>query len=166
MDDELFLEESWNLYFHNPDDNDWSDSSYSMISTVISVNDWCKANLAFSEIWHKGMFFIMKQDIMPKWEDPMNKNGGCFSFKINKIDASLYWFNMVCNVLSNNLGKNQQINDNITGISITPKRNYCILRIWLSTHNYNMINHYNIEIPQYTQVMYKSHIENSDFTEK
>ena len=162
--EDTFLEESWNLYFHNPDDNDWAESSYNMIGTIITVEDWCKANLAFSDMWQKGMFFVMKQDIMPLWEDPMNKNGGCFSFKVNKNEASLYWFNMVCTTLSNNLGKDDKINNNLTGISITPKRNYCILRIWLSTPEFNTLNSYNLTIPQYTQIMYKNHIDNNSFT--
>ena len=108
----------------------------------------------------------MKDGIMPQWEDSSNKNGGCFSFKVNKPESSIYWFKMVSLVLSNTLGKEQEVNDNITGVSISPKRNYCILRIWLGSNNFNIIDHYNLQIPQYTQIMYKSHIENNDFTEK
>lgn len=162
--EETFLDDSWNLYFHSPDDNDWTINSYIMIGMISSVEDWCKANLGFSEIWQKGMFFIMKQDIMPLWEDPMNKDGGCFSFKVNKNEASLYWFDMACDTLSNNLGKTEEVNNNITGISITPKRNYCIIRIWLNTKKFITIDNYNLIIPQYTQVMYKNHIDNNDFT--
>lgn len=164
MDQETFLDDSWNLYFHNPDDNDWTINSYIMIGTVTTVEDWCKANLAFCDIWQKGMFFLMKQDIMPLWEDPMNKEGGCFSFKVNKNETSLYWFDIVCDTLANKLGKDEKINENITGVSITPKRNYCIVRIWLSTKKYNTIQYYNINIPQYTQVMYKNHNDNNGFT--
>jgi translation initiation factor 4E len=164
MAEELFLDESWNLYFHNPDDNDWTNISYKMIGTISTVDDWCKANLAFSELWHKGMFFLMKDGIMPQWEDISNKKGGCFSFKVNKPESSNYWFKMSSLVLSNTLGKDQNINDNITGISISPKRNYCILRLWLGSHKFNVVQHYNLEIPQYTQIMYKSHMENNDFT--
>ena len=58
MEEELFLDESWNLYFHNPDDNDWTNASYKMIGSISTVQDWCKANVAFSELWQKGMFFF------------------------------------------------------------------------------------------------------------
>ena len=29
-DDKIFLIDSWNLYFHDPSDNNWEDKSYKM----------------------------------------------------------------------------------------------------------------------------------------
>ena len=33
------------------------------------------------------MFFLMKGDIQPRWEDPQNRRGGCFSYKINHVNT-------------------------------------------------------------------------------
>ena len=66
---------------------------------------------------------------------------------------------MACDTLSNNLGKTEEVNNNITGISITPKRNYCIIRIWLNTKNFITIDNYNLIIPSYSTLMYKSHLD-------
>jgi hypothetical protein len=36
------------------------------------------------QLYSRGMFFIMREHILPLWEDESNKNGGCFSYKIYK----------------------------------------------------------------------------------
>lgn len=105
----------------------------------------------------------MREHIQPLWEDPANKDGGCFSFKVNKPEAAQYWFKLGSRVLSDTLVKDFSKFDRVSGISISPKRNYCILRIWVSTNEYNKIEYYNLDLPSYTQVMYKSHIDNNDF---
>lgn len=162
--DEEFLDETWALHFHDPDNNEWTKSSYKQITTITTVQEWIQTDLAFKELWQKGMFFIMREHILPLWEDPNNTNGGCFSFKVNKPEATNYWFEIVAKLLGNTLGKNEKVSDNICGVSISPKRNYCIIRIWICNHDYNTISNYNIVIPSYTQVMYKEHKENCDFS--
>jgi hypothetical protein len=163
MAEERFLSECWTMYFHDPDHNQWTPSSYKIIGHISTVQDWCYNDASFMNLWYKGMFFIMREHIQPLWEDPLNKNGGCFSFKVNKNDAGEYWFRLGALLLGGNLGKKSEVQDKICGISISPKRNYCILRVWLQDHEYNSTEFYNLEIPVYSQVMYKSHTENSDF---
>jgi hypothetical protein len=112
------------------------------------------------------MFFIMREHIQPLWEDPLNKDGGCFSFKVNKPDAGQFWFKLGSLLLGGTLGKTHEIDSKICGISMSPKRNYCILRVWVQSHDYNNINLYNLDAPSYSQIMYKSHNENTDFDTK
>jgi len=165
---EIFLSECWTLYFHDPDDNQWTSSSYKIISHFSTLQDWCYTDVSFANLWQKGMFFIMREHIQPLWEDPLNKDGGCFSFKVNKPDAGQFWFKLASLLLGGSLGKTQEVDSKICGISMSPKRNYCILRIWVQSHDYNNIDSYNLDIPSYSQVLYKSHNENTDFenTEK
>jgi hypothetical protein len=163
---DTFLSEGWSLYFHNPDDNQWTSSSYKVIGHISTVHDWAYTDFSFTTLWQNGMFFLMREHIQPLWEDPSNKNGGCFSFKVNKPDAGHFWFKLGGLLLGGTLGNTEDIDKKICGISISPKRNYCILRIWVETKEYNDINTYNIEIPQYSQIMYKSHEENTDFEKK
>ena len=165
-EEEIFLSECWTLYFHDPDDNEWTPNSYKVVNNFSTVQDWCYTDLSFTTLWQKGMFFVMREHIQPLWEDPLNKNGGCFSFKVNKPEAANFWFKLGALLLGGTLGKTPDIDLQISGISISPKRNYCILRIWIQLHNYNNINLYNLEIPSYSQVMYKSHTDNNDFDNK
>jgi hypothetical protein len=84
----IFLDDRWALYFHDPDDPLWTLNSYKQIGIISTVDDFIEANKAFADLWSKGMFFLMREHIQPLWEDPYNKNGGCFSYKVNKPDVS------------------------------------------------------------------------------
>ena len=46
---------------------------------------------------------------------------------------------------------------NINGISICPKKNYFIIRIWIKNSEYAIKEHYKINIPKYTTILYKKH---------
>jgi hypothetical protein len=166
INDEIFLSECWILYFHDPDDTQWSLSSYKIIGQFSTLQDWCYTDVSFANLWQKGMFFIMREHIQPLWEDPLNKDGGCFSFKVNKPDAGEFWFKLGSLLLGGTLGKTPEVDSKICGISMSPKRNYCILRVWIQSHDYNTINLYNLDAPSYSQIMYKSHNDNTDFDTK
>ena len=36
------------------------------------------------------MFFIMKNNVKPVWEDDNNKDGGCFSFKLQNKNCTQF----------------------------------------------------------------------------
>ena len=158
-----FLDDTWALHFHDPDNNEWTKCSYKFVTTVTTPEEWVQTDLSFKDLWQKGMFFVMREHIQPLWEDPANTNGGCFSFKVNKPDAMEYWFEIIAKLVGNTLGKNEEVADNICGISISPKRNYCIMRIWIGSNVFNNIDMYDVTVPSYTQVMYKEHMANCDF---
>ena len=92
------------------------------------------------------MLFLMKDGIYPTWEDPKNKDGGCFSYKIsNKIVVDA-WKNLSYTLIGNKLSEDKDFKDNITGITISPKKNFCILKIWCTTcefKNVHLINKIN-----------------------
>jgi Eukaryotic initiation factor 4E len=161
--EEYFFNNLWTLYFHDPYDEQWTPASYKIQTTVATAQDWLQVNMSYSELWAKGMFFLMREDIQPLWEDPANKEGGCFSYKVNKPDIPAYWLKLGAKLMTDNVAKDPDNNDKICGVSVIPKRNYCIIRIWISHDKYNNINLFDIEIPDYTTVMYKKHGDNSDF---
>jgi hypothetical protein len=163
--DEQFLDDCWTLYFHDPDDSEWTKNSYKVIGSVSTVHDWAEIDVSFHEMWTKGMFFLMREHIQPLWEDPYNRDGGCFSFKVNKPEASSYLFKLCSQMLGNSLAKSSeaQAHTSICGISMSPKRNYCIIRIWIGDKTYNKVSLYNIDLPNYTQILFKNHEENIDF---
>jgi len=162
MGEEYIFNNLWTLYFHDPYDDEWVSSSYKIQTHISLPEDWIQINLSYSELWAKGMFFLMREDIQPLWEDPANKNGGCFSYKVNKPDVPKYWLELGAKLMTDNITDNIE---NVCGISVIPKRNYCIFRIWISDNKFNNIQLYNIDIPTYTIVMYKKHGDNNDFNE-
>lgn len=164
---DIFLNDTWNLYFHDPDNNNWNIESYILITTISSVHDWLKVFEYFKEEWHKGMFFLMREYIQPIWEDKHNCNGGCISFKIWKNEIKDTWFELSSKILGETLLNKNFINNwnNICGVSISPKRKFCIARIWLSNDSIIYQDNYNYNFPSYTTILYKSHIDNKDFEE-
>ena len=79
------------------------------------------------------MLFLMKNNIKPLWEDNENINGGSFSYKLsNKIVISI-WKELSFLLIGETLIKNNS--NQVNGITISQKKNFCIIKIWLKTCN-------------------------------
>lgn len=128
------LNDKWDMYYHLPNNKDWSLDSYSIIhksidnmETVIKIND------NFNDLVIKNcMLFVMKNGITPMWEDPMNRNGGCFSYKINNKFVVNIWKVLFYLLAGNSICKIPENNKYVNGITISPKKNFCIVKIWFS----------------------------------
>ena len=62
-EEEIFLSECWTLYFHDPDDNEWTPNSYKVVNNFSTVQDWCYTDLSFTTLWQKGMFFAARRNL-------------------------------------------------------------------------------------------------------
>ena len=153
----MYLNDIWSFYFHDPYNIDWSISSFKFICNISNINDFIKVYLTYKDIIFKGMFFIMREHVQPIWEDENNINGGCFSLKIYKENIQEKLFELSALLLGENLGKTDEISNNINGISISPKKNYYIIRIWIKNNTFAIKQNYNIEMAKYTTVLYKNH---------
>lgn len=154
-----YLPDTWTLYFHDPYDIEWDNPSYKLIGNISTIEDFCRYFAAFKQLFYKGMFFLMRADIMPRWEDELNTNGGCFSFKVMHNDLEDKWFSICASALSEHLGTDAKMSENINGISISPKKFFYIVRIWIKDKRFAKRDYYNIEVPKYSTLMYKNHIE-------
>lgn len=127
------LPHSWNLWAHLPHDTDWSIASYKKIYSLKTVEESIAITETLPEILVKNcMLFIMRDGIAPTWEDPKNRNGGCFSYKVaNKIVYET-WKQLTYGLLGETLSKNDSFISGITGITISPKKNFCIIKLWLN----------------------------------
>ena len=74
----------WDLYYHLPQDKNWDLVSYKVIMNNIStVEDTIAINEGLTDhIVKFSMLFAMRSGITPMWEDPKNRTGGCFAFKV------------------------------------------------------------------------------------
>jgi len=153
----MYFNDIWSFYFHDPYNIDWSINSFKFICNISNIDDFIKLYITFREIIFKGMFFIMREHVQPIWEDENNINGGCFSLKIYKDNIKEKLFELSALLLGENLGKTDEISNNINGISISPKKNYYIIRIWIKNNTFAIKQNYNIEMAKYTTVLYKNH---------
>jgi len=123
------LSEKWVLWAHLPHDTDWSMNSYISIMTVTYVEEITALMHTLPDsLLSTCMFFCMKEHVKPVWEDPANKQGGCFSYKITQTIGDC-WRNTSYSMVGKTLSKDKGFKDAINGISISPKKNFCILKV-------------------------------------
>lgn len=153
------LQERWTLYTHLPHDTDWSIDSYREILTFTNVEEAISLYESIPETLVKNcMLFLMKNDIKPVWEDVSNKKGGCFSYKINNNNVYNAWKNLSYSLMGRTASMNQDIQEHINGASISPKRNFCIIKIWMNDNTYtNPKNIIPIPSLECNSVLFKLH---------
>lgn len=127
------LIDKWDLYYHLPYDKSWDISSYKKImENIDSVEKLIAINETLPELVIKHcMLFVMKSGITPMWEDPKNRNGGCFSFKVINKQVYGVWKSLFYAICGETLCVDKKYNSVINGITISPKKNFCIIKIWL-----------------------------------
>jgi hypothetical protein len=123
----------WDLYYHLPQDKNWDLGSYKVImGNINTVDDAIAINESLTEHVVKfSMLFAMRSGITPLWEDPKNRTGGCFSFKVINKQVFEVWKALFYAMCGETLCINRQHSKLINGITISPKRNFCIVKIWL-----------------------------------
>jgi hypothetical protein len=127
------LSDKWTLWAHLPHNTDWSIKSYIPISTFTSVEDTIAVTENLPSILVENcMLFIMREGIKPTWEDPRNRNGGCFSYKVVNKNVYKVWKDLTYVLVGDTISKQSDFVNSVTGITISPKKNFCIVKIWLS----------------------------------
>ena len=127
------LDNNYTLWMHMLYDNDWSINSYKKIYSFNTIEKGiCLIENLNNEIIEKSMIFLMKNNIKPIWEVEENKKGGCFSYKITTCYIYELWKKMSYMLIGNSMIDDDIIVKNINGISISPKKNYCIFKIWIN----------------------------------
>ena len=77
----------------------------------------------------------MREGIKPIWEDPKNRQGGCFSYKISNKNVCEVWRDLSYVLVGESISTQSSFVANVTGITISPKKNFCIIKIWMSNCN-------------------------------
>ena len=126
------LHSSWTLWAHLPHDTKWDEKSYKKICSINNIEGTISLiNLLPDKLIKNCMLFIMREDIKPMWEDKHNRRGGCFSYKVNNKQLIQTWTTLVYKLVCENLLCDSKISEKINGITISPKRNFCIVKMWL-----------------------------------
>jgi hypothetical protein len=126
------LNQTWNVWGHFPQDSNWSAESYVPIYKLNTVESAIALMNTFPEESVKNnMFFMMKDGILPMWEDEKNIHGGSFSFKIPDKDIYRVWKELTYTIVGETISLNQQFVSNVNGITISPKRCFSIVKIWM-----------------------------------
>ena len=127
------LQNKWSYYYHLSNDKNWNLDSYKQImenidsvEALIGVNETVTDNII-----KNCMLFVMKQGITPMWEDPQNRQGGCFSYKVVNKTVCQVWRKLMYLLCGNSLTVDPKHNEYLNGITISPKKGFCIVKIWM-----------------------------------
>ena len=170
-DSKYMLDSKWILWYHSPLDKSWGRDSYKSIIEIESVEEYIILEKSWLECLPtvvEGMYFVMRKNkngstIYPQWEDPNNINGGYWSFKVENLDAQNIWFILFKLLIGESLLDNEQNPYLINGISISPKRTFCIVKIWNCKSSVNSVDLLSDVLFKYldiNNVKYSSHNTN------
>lgn len=125
------LDSTWTLYIHYPNDTNWNISSYKILYKFTNLEECIVLmNTIEPDLYSKCMFFLMRDSIKPTWEDPENINGGGFSYKVENNKTKRVWqlicYQAICEILF----KDTSYSKNTTGITLSPKKNFSVIKIW------------------------------------
>ena len=139
------LNDTWTLWAHLPHDTDWSIDSYKKIMDISNVEQVIELEKNVPDTMVKNcMIFCMRKNILPTWEDENNRNGGSFSFKIPNNEVYKTWNEVLMTLLTEMMLRDEIMNHNVNGITISPKKNFCILKIWLRTTDVQNVKLFNL----------------------
>jgi len=131
------LSDRWTLWAHLPHDTNWAASSYKKIYEF----DTAEEAIAIIEVLPPKlvmncMLFLMRTGIVPMWEDPQNRNGGCFSYKVANKEVNSAWKQLSYVTVGETISTNMNVVPIVNGITISPKKNFCIIKIWMANCNF------------------------------
>jgi len=146
MDGDDSLNTPWKVWFHSITDNSWTNGSYKLIYEIENLFD---TKLIIDNIksnhLQNGMFFIMRNDIFPTWEHVDNREGCSISFKIPASTLVENWHLILKKILTEEIMKDDDRHLELNGFSISPKKEFNIVKLWLKENNKNydeFINEY------------------------
>jgi hypothetical protein len=157
-----FLNDSWNIYFHDPYDTNWTTSSYILTGTISTIEDFSIHHRKIHDHIHQGMFFVMREYVFPMWDSEENINGGCLSIKILKENMQIFWEDLIMKLLGETLlfPEHRDKWNCINGISTSPKKHFCIIKIWLKDDILNTKEYFDILQNYYGDILFKLNREN------
>ncbi len=151
------LKTKWVLWGHLQHDTNWNMDSYTQICTTTYVEDLVELLDKLPEkMLTNYMLFMMREGINPVWEDEQNKQGGCFSYKVDNKYVKDIWSDLCCYILGNTIST-EPVNNTITGISISPKKSFCIIKIWMSSCKFQDASIMNIKQLKLNNCLFKKH---------
>ena len=132
---ETRLNTKWVLWVHKVNDTDWSLDSYERICDIDTIEKYWLIYNNWDEYLPKldmGIYFLMREGVFPKWEDSKNINGGCWSIRVSRADIHVTWQELTMAMIGECLYSVPTRNSEINGLSISPKKNFCVIKIWSS----------------------------------
>jgi hypothetical protein len=126
------LLDKWVLYAHLPNDTAWTLDSYRRVLGFNALEEGVALARSLPDITVKRcMLFLMRSHVEPRWEDALNRDGGCFSFKVANKQVVQGWRNLMYSAMGESIFESDVLSKHVTGITISPKKSFSIIKVWL-----------------------------------
>lgn len=123
------LDSQWTLYYHDVNNDDFSRDTFRKVCKYSTIGEMLFMINKLTT-FQSGMFFIMRDDTSPLFKDPENINGGMWTYKIPKKDSDNIFKNLVVATSMEVLTKDPSQMPQINGLSVSPKINNLVIKIW------------------------------------
>lgn len=103
------------------------------LHTVDTVQDFWRVynNIPGPEkLQNRCSIHFMKVGVKPLWEDPKNKQGGCWSFRVRKEESGMVWRETLMALIGEQLDGTLTPGDEIVGISVGNRWNSDLFQLW------------------------------------
>jgi hypothetical protein len=156
MNENFNLKDKWVLWFHKINDSNWNIESYVKVYEITTYYDilFIQNNIKNITL---GMYFLMKHDITPIFEDVYNVNGGSWSMRITKKECNQIWEKLFYYLCIDNITVEGKYEEYINGFSLNPKINNCIFKVWTSDYHFMKTDYMNKKITVWEDKFYLQH---------
>jgi hypothetical protein len=143
LGNEIYFNSKWNLYIHKNENPSWKIKDYIFIEYYHSIGEFWRIfnNFHFLDKINNQVY-IMRENIMPIWEDINNRGGGIYSLKIEFVDKNKRnligseLMTAICLMISNEcFVKNNQC---INGINYSIKNRSIMIKLWIKNYQENL----------------------------
>jgi translation initiation factor 4E len=153
------LQYTWVLWYHDPENRDYSMDGYIKVGDFSTIQQfWSVIDVIPKEAWECGMFFFMRKGYRPRWEDSEHESGGAWSKKIDASQAYTSFIDLMVHCIANEMMVNRK--ETLAGISISPKGQFYIVKIWNTTTTVSDKNYLNPKLTYFKitdDVTYTAH---------
>ena len=152
------FQHKWTVWAHLPHDSDWSLTSYTKIMDITYVEELIALTHTLPPTLTTGcMLFFMREGVAPMWEHEKNKKGGYFSYKVSNKNVPEAWQDVSYLLAGDSISSDKSFNQKITGISISPKKGFCILKVWMTDLSNPKPDKINSKHLKNSECMFKRH---------
>lgn len=124
------LNSPWALWSHECSERNWRIESFSNIINFRTIEEFWRIYNNFHTIGGLGArdYFLMRETVLPIWEDPANKNGKVWSIQVPVSHIENIWTELSMALVGEYLINEMDI---INGISLASKDNCYIIKLWI-----------------------------------
>jgi hypothetical protein len=114
------------VWFHKLDDSEWTLDRYIKITTFDTIHEFWRVMNGVLRLTPSGHFFVMRENIIPMYEDPRNEKGSVWTWRIKKAKLMETWVRVLVHLIGNTLYPDPAA---VTGISVNPQN--AVIKVWL-----------------------------------